>query len=49
MMAKVSVIQLADEHYARLVIEVAEPSSTVELIEQALSRPVPDREDTGMS
>lgn len=35
--AKAVVIQLADEKYARLVIEVDHPSSTVDLIEEALS------------
>lgn len=34
--AKAVVIQLVDEHYARLVIEVADPSSTVDLIEGAV-------------
>jgi hypothetical protein len=37
--AKAVVIQLDDERYARLVIEVDDPSSTVDLIEGALSRP----------
>jgi len=34
--AKAVVIELVDEHYARLVIEVADPSSTVDLIESAV-------------
>jgi hypothetical protein len=34
--AKAVVIQLADERYDRLVIEVDDPSSTVDLIEGAL-------------
>ncbi|MFI2411754.1 hypothetical protein [Streptomyces sp. NPDC018947] len=34
--AKAVVIQLADERYARLVIEVADPRATVALIEDAL-------------
>ncbi|MET8573101.1 hypothetical protein [Streptomyces sp. NPDC004783] len=34
--AKAVVIQLADERYARLVIQVADPRATVALIEDAL-------------
>jgi hypothetical protein len=34
--AKAVVIQLDDEHYARLVIEVDDPSATVDLIEAAV-------------
>jgi len=34
--AKAVVIQLADERYSRLIIEVADPSSTVDLIESAV-------------
>jgi hypothetical protein len=33
--AKAVVVELADERYARLVVEVAEPRTTVALIEQA--------------
>jgi hypothetical protein len=36
--ARAVVIELADERYARLVIEVAEPAATVALIEGAISR-----------
>jgi len=35
---KAVVIQLDDERYARLVIEVADPTSTVDLVEAAVSR-----------
>ena len=33
---KAVVIQLDDEHYARLVVEVPDPPATVDLIEQAV-------------
>ncbi|MBG6064656.1 hypothetical protein [Micromonospora ureilytica] len=36
--ARAVVIELADEHYARLVVEVADPAATVALIEQAVPR-----------
>lgn len=36
--ARAIVITLADEHYVRLVVEVADPAATVALIEQAVSR-----------
>lgn len=36
--ARAVVIALADERYARLVIEVADPASTVALIEKAIAR-----------
>jgi len=36
--ARAIVITLADEHYVRLVVEVADPAATVALIEQAISR-----------
>lgn len=36
--ARAVVIALADERYARLVVEVADPAATVALIEQALPR-----------
>ncbi|MGC4868616.1 hypothetical protein ACLQ3B_24630 [Micromonospora sp. DT53] len=36
--ARAVVIELADEHYARLVVEVADPAATVALIEQAAPR-----------
>lgn len=36
--AKAVVIALADERYARLVVEVTDPAATVTLIEQAVSR-----------
>ena len=36
--ARAVVITLADERYARLVVEVADPAATVALIEQALPR-----------
>ncbi|OMI35396.1 hypothetical protein [Streptomyces sparsogenes] len=35
--AKAVVIQLADERYARLVVQVSDPRATVSLIEDALS------------
>ncbi|MFD9721617.1 hypothetical protein [Streptomyces sp. NPDC059076] len=34
--AKAVVIELVDERYARLVVEVADPRSTVALVEQAI-------------
>ncbi|WP_194821799.1 hypothetical protein [Micromonospora sp. S-DT3-3-22] len=36
--ARAVVIELADEHYARLVVEVVDPTATVALIEQAVLR-----------
>jgi hypothetical protein len=36
--ARAVVIELADQHYARLVIEVADPTATVALIEKATTR-----------
>lgn len=36
--ARAVVISLADERYARLVVEVDEPATTVALIERAVSR-----------
>ncbi|MFF5173713.1 hypothetical protein ACFY3U_13850 [Micromonospora sp. NPDC000089] len=36
--ARAVVIELADEQYARLVVEVADPAATVTLIEQAITR-----------
>ncbi|WFE34707.1 hypothetical protein [Micromonospora sp. WMMD975] len=36
--ARAVVIELADERYARLVVEVADPAATVALIEQAVAR-----------
>ncbi|QDY08099.1 hypothetical protein FJK98_13825 [Micromonospora sp. HM134] len=36
--ARAVVIELADEHYARLVVEVVDPAATVALIEQAVLR-----------
>ncbi|WP_127509359.1 hypothetical protein [Actinoplanes solisilvae] len=36
--ARAVVIELADERYARLVIEVADPAATVALIEGAITR-----------
>ena len=36
--SKAVVIELADERYARLVIEVAEPAATVALIEGVITR-----------
>ncbi|MEU8157070.1 hypothetical protein AB0B94_25705 [Micromonospora sp. NPDC048986] len=36
--ARAVVIELADERYARLVVEVADPAATVALIEQAVPR-----------
>lgn len=36
--ARAIVIQLADERYARLVVEVADPAATVALIERATAR-----------
>jgi hypothetical protein len=37
--ANAVVIQLADERYTRLIIEVTDPRKTVDLIERAISRP----------
>jgi hypothetical protein len=37
--AKAVVIQLNDERYTRLIIEVADPRTTVDLIEHAITRP----------
>jgi hypothetical protein len=36
---KAVVIQLVDERYTRLIIEVADPRKTVDLIERAIARP----------
>lgn len=36
--ARAVVIALADERYTRLVVEVADPATTVALIEQAIAR-----------
>lgn len=36
--ARAVVIQLADQRYARLVIQVADPKATITLIEQAITR-----------
>ncbi|WP_432977422.1 hypothetical protein [Dactylosporangium sp. CA-233914] len=36
--ARTIVIQLADERYSRLVVEVADPAATVTLIERAVAR-----------
>ncbi|MEU1755609.1 hypothetical protein ABZ436_23515 [Micromonospora matsumotoense] len=36
--ARAVVIELAEEHYARLVVEVVDPAATVALIEQAVVR-----------
>ncbi|WBB71847.1 hypothetical protein O7602_19125 [Micromonospora sp. WMMD1128] len=36
--ARAVVIELADERYARLVVEVTDPAATVALIEQAVAR-----------
>ncbi|GIE76351.1 hypothetical protein Aph02nite_23010 [Actinoplanes philippinensis] len=36
--ARAVVIELADQRYARLVIEVADPAATVDLIEKAVTR-----------
>jgi hypothetical protein len=36
--AKAVVIELNDERYARLIVQVADPRATVALIEQATSR-----------
>jgi hypothetical protein len=36
--AKAVVVELSDEHYARLVIEVDDPRATVDLIERAVHR-----------
>ncbi|MEU8660709.1 hypothetical protein [Actinoplanes philippinensis] len=36
--ARAVVIELADQRYARLVIEVADPAATVDLIEGAITR-----------
>ncbi|XVU25655.1 hypothetical protein ACQPZJ_00940 [Actinoplanes sp. CA-054009] len=35
--AKAVVIELADEHYARLIVQVEDPRATVELIENAMT------------
>jgi hypothetical protein len=32
-------MELADEHYARLVIQVADPRATVALVENSTQRP----------
>ena len=37
--AKAVVIELADEHYARLVVQVADPGATVALVETSTQRP----------
>lgn len=37
--AKAVVIELADERYARLVVQVADPRETVARVEAAISRP----------
>jgi hypothetical protein len=37
--AKAVVVELSDERYARLVIEVDDPRATVDLIERAVHRP----------
>jgi hypothetical protein len=37
--AKAVVIELADEHYARLVVQVADPRATVVLVENSTQRP----------
>ena len=37
--AKAVVIELADEHYARLVVQVADPGATVALVENSTQRP----------
>jgi hypothetical protein len=37
--AKAVVIELADEHYARLVVQVADPRATVALVENSTQRP----------
>lgn len=37
--AQAVVIELADERYARLVIQVSDPRATVELVERAIRRP----------
>jgi hypothetical protein len=37
--AKAVVIELADEHYARLVVQVADPHATVALVENSTQRP----------
>jgi hypothetical protein len=34
---KAVVVELADDRYARLIVEVADPRATVELIEQAIT------------
>ena len=36
--AKAIVVELADERYARLVIQVEDPRATVDLIEQSVRR-----------
>lgn len=37
--AKAVVIQLADERFTRLVVEVADPRETVDRVERAIARP----------
>lgn len=37
--AKAVVIELHDERYARLIVQVADPQATVALIERAIARP----------